>query len=54
VQNSKVSQKKPMTVWCVLVFTLVAIFVAIGFAMFYMPARTTPVEQRSTVPAASQ
>jgi hypothetical protein len=37
-----------MTVWCVLVLGLVAVVVAIGFAMFYMPAHGTPVEQRTT------
>jgi hypothetical protein len=54
VQNSKVSQKKPMTVWCVLVFALIAIVVAIGFTMFYMPGRGAPVEQRTTTPATNQ
>jgi hypothetical protein len=43
-----------MAVWCVLVLALVAIFVAIGVAMFYMPGRGTPVEQRSTTPASDQ
>jgi hypothetical protein len=43
-----------MTVWCVLVLALVAVVVAIGFAMFYMPAHGTPVEQRTTTPASQQ
>jgi Na+/H+-dicarboxylate symporter len=54
LQNSKVSQKKPMTVWCLLIFALIAVVVAIGFAMFYMPGRGTPVEQRTTTPASDQ
>ncbi len=54
VESSKVSQKKPMTVWCVLVLALVAVVVAIGFAMFYMPAHGTPVEQRTPTPASNQ
>ncbi len=54
MQEAKVSQKKPMTVWCVLVLGLVAVVVAIGFAMFYMPAHGTPVEQRTTTPASNQ
>lgn len=42
-----------MTTWCLLVAVLVAIVIAIGVAMFYMPGRGQPVEQRSTTPGSS-
>lgn len=43
-----------MTTWCVMVLALVAIVIAIGIAMFYMPGRGAPVEQRSPTPATAR
>ncbi len=43
-----------MTTWCVLVAALVAIVIAIGIVMFYMPGRGAPEEKRPTTPAAQQ
>jgi hypothetical protein len=54
VEKTKFSQARPMTTWCVLVAALVAIVIAIGVAMFYMPGRGAPEEKRSTTPASQQ
>jgi hypothetical protein len=38
VEKTNKSQAKPMTLWCLLVFSLVAIFVAMGIALFFRAA----------------
>jgi hypothetical protein len=43
-------QAKPMAIWCLLVFALVAIFVAIGAALFFMPGHG-PTLERNNAPA---
>ena len=37
-----------MTTWCFLVAALVAIVIAIGVALFYMPGHGAPIEKPST------
>jgi hypothetical protein len=39
------SQAKPMTIWCLSVIALVAVFMAVGVALFYMPGRGQPMQQ---------
>jgi hypothetical protein len=39
-----------MTIWCLSVFALVALFTAVGVALFYMPGQGQPLQQQS-VPA---
>jgi hypothetical protein len=44
------SQAKPMTIWCLYVIALVAIFMAASVALFYMPGQGPPL-QKQGVPA---
>jgi hypothetical protein len=45
-----VSQAKPMTIWCLYIVAIVAIFMAASVALFYMPAQGQPL-QKQGVPA---
>jgi len=45
-EGSKVSQAKPMTNWCLPVIALVALFMAVGVALFYMPGQGRPLQQQ--------
>jgi hypothetical protein len=41
-----------MTIWCLSVFALVAVFTVGGVALFYMPGQGQPLQQQG-IPAVS-
>jgi hypothetical protein len=50
MRSPAVSQAKPMTIWCLSVIALVAVLMAVGVALFYMPGQGQPLQQQG-VPA---
>jgi Na+/H+-dicarboxylate symporter len=52
VEKTNKSQAKPMTLWCLLVFSLVAVFVAMGVALFFTPGHGQPT-QKNAAPVVS-
>jgi hypothetical protein len=46
-ENTKTSQAKPMTTWCLLVFALVMTFIAMGVDSFFTPGHGQPLQKNA-------
>jgi hypothetical protein len=43
-----------MAIWCLLTIALVAVFIAAGVALFYMPGQGQPLQQHGAPAVTSQ
>jgi hypothetical protein len=53
VRGIQLTQAAPMTIWCVFALAVVATFVAIGVALFFVPGHWNALQNTTAPPPSS-